>query len=277
MLVLFAALAASTIHAAKPAPEIASPEWNAVDVKPALAQFYAQQFAEALRRAGVRVRTAQDIRTVLDLERQKELMGCSVDSCMTELAAALGCDGTLSVNVARFTDGSFRGLAKVLSSKDGHVLASVRLDASSERALVDALDGASTALAAELMAPPGQPREEPVAAAKATPGSATGRTWWWLVPAGLTVGLGATGGALLGLASAQVTALRSSRTLLDAQNAASSGATYQSAGWGLVAGAGVSLLATVACALFFDAPAVHPSVALWPDHRLTLGVGGAWP
>lgn len=104
-------------------PKVASPPWSVVDVKPELAAFYAEQLAQALRNEGLSVTTAADIATLLGAERQRELLGCSSagGSCMVELANALGCDATLTVNLAKLGS-SFRGLARLLSSRDGAVL-----------------------------------------------------------------------------------------------------------------------------------------------------------
>jgi TolB-like protein len=50
--------------------------------------------------------TAKDVQTLIGLERQKQLLGCSEDSsaCLTELAGALGAPNVLSGSIGRLGD-----------------------------------------------------------------------------------------------------------------------------------------------------------------------------
>jgi hypothetical protein len=56
---------------------------------------------EVRRRSGAEVITQREINTVLSLERQKAMMGCSSEACMAELGGALGAERLLNGDVAR--------------------------------------------------------------------------------------------------------------------------------------------------------------------------------
>ena len=150
---------------------------------------------------GLQVVTSQDIATLLGMERQKALVGCAEGStsCMAELANALGADATLTVNLARFDDGGFHGIAKLISSQSGQTLSSVSIDAKNERKLLEALRRAAPQLAAGLTHQPVKTESEPdSASAKVTQPVNSVRPpltkWWWLFGAGGLVFGGAAAG-----------------------------------------------------------------------------------
>lgn len=241
-------------------PTLASPAWNAVNISPAMREVYADALADAVRKEGVTVFAAQDIQTLLGLERQKALLGCaeSTTDCMVELANALGCDATLVVNLARLDDGSFRGLAKLLSGA-GVVKSSVKLDAANDRGLLDALERAGPVLAAPLL-----PKVE-----YARPAVTKG---WWLA-----VGLGAVsagvGTALLFGARGEYLRVLGAPTRGDAVLIAQSGAGLQTGGWALVGFGGAALVTGVVLALW-PSVRVTPQVSLGPTGA-SFGLGGA--
>jgi hypothetical protein len=45
-----------------------------------------------------------DLNTVLNLEKQRDLLGCDESKCITEIGGALGADKLLSVQVAKIDD-----------------------------------------------------------------------------------------------------------------------------------------------------------------------------
>ncbi len=57
--------------------------------------------AEVRKRSGAEVITQREINTVLSLERQKAMMGCSSDACMAELGGALGVAHLVNGDIAR--------------------------------------------------------------------------------------------------------------------------------------------------------------------------------
>jgi hypothetical protein len=240
------------------APKVASPPWSTVDVKPELASFYAEQLAQSLRNEGLSVTTAGDIATLLGAERQRELLGCSsaAGSCMAELANALGCDATLTVNLARLGT-SFRGLARLLSSRDGAVLSSVTLEARDETELLDRLSGAAKTLAGPLVVKPASTKVAP--------------SLWWLPGAVGVAGLGASA-ALLQFAAADHAQLTSTTNSDTAAKARDEGQTLQAAGF-IVGGVGAAAVLGSLAWLAFGSTEVQPTVAITPGGA-TVGVGG---
>lgn len=240
------------------APRVASPEWAVVDVRTELAHFYADTFAQSLRNHGLDVITAQDMSTLLGVERQRQLLGCGADtSCMTELANALGCDATLTVSLARFPDG-YHALLKLLSSRDGRVLSAVKLSAANDRALLAELEGAAPTLASPLVH-----QKEQVPAAQPL------RPWW--LPAGVG-GLGVAGGLVLFVLSAgQYALLKQQTTLAQAQPIAQNGLGLQTGAW---VATSVGAAALVAGLIWAFLPAAPVAMSLQPNGGLALT--GAW-
>ena len=115
-------------------------------------EFYTEHLAEQIQRLGVQVITAKQIRTVLALERQKELLGCADENstCMAEMSDALGVDAVIAGEIA-LVEGTYRLSLKSISAKDGRTLATYSAEAPSESALLSELsDGGRTIAAAAL-------------------------------------------------------------------------------------------------------------------------------
>ena len=249
------------------APKIASPAWNVVDVKPELAGFYAEQLADALRGEGFQVTTASDIATILGAERQRQLMGCAAgDSCMAELANALGCDATLTVNLAKLGNG-FRGLAKLMRSSNGKVLSSVRIDASNETELSDKIVAAAKVLAAPLMPESARPVAEVVKPTKVAP------KFWWIPGAVGLLGAGATT-LLFVNAGGKYDELNKKGDAAKAVELVQSGKDQQLAGWVVGSISGAAILGSLAW-LIFGSTDVQPQLVFAPGGAL-LGVGGSF-
>lgn len=71
-------------------------------VAPALGRQVTNRTAEVLsRRPGYRVLAPDDIRAILEREAQKQLLGCDDDSCLAELAGALGADVLITGRVTK--------------------------------------------------------------------------------------------------------------------------------------------------------------------------------
>ncbi len=71
----------------------------------------------------LRVITQQDVASLLGMERQKQLLGCTDQSaCMAELSAALGVDGLLLGDVTKL-EGTTQLTVRVVASGDGKRLA----------------------------------------------------------------------------------------------------------------------------------------------------------
>lgn len=246
-------------------PRVVAPEWNAVNVKKELVTFYGDVLADALRKQGLQVMTAQEIATLLGMERQRELLGCNSEasSCMTELANALGCDATLMVNLARFDDGGFRGIAKVISSKTGEPLSSAQLDSTSERRLLDSLEAAAKVLAApfKVAAP------QVVDAA----GAQNATRFWW-VPGAVGLASGAAGAAMLVAANGEYQRLLEPQRFASAQDTANTGKALQTGGW-VAAGVGAGLVVTGVVMLVLPKHDVVPTAVVTPGGG-AVGLGG---
>ncbi len=62
-----------------------------------------------------------EVKAMLDLEAQKELVGCSDESCLSEIADSLGVDGLVIGNVARLEGDTIIGLKRLDQRKGGVV------------------------------------------------------------------------------------------------------------------------------------------------------------
>ncbi|MBL8956084.1 MAG: hypothetical protein JNK82_35250 [Myxococcaceae bacterium] len=220
------------------APKVVMPQWTRVEVSPELGTFYADRLARELRTQGLEVITAEELGTLLGIERQKQLLGCNDEakSCLAELGNALGAEATLVASVARL-DQTFSTNLKLLSSQTGRVLAEEHLESKSERALLEDLSSAAEVLARPLLPapPPGTGRVRKLA----------------LVPLVAGVAFAVGGGVSAGFAQSRFDAIRSPMTTryADAVTLASSGETFQALTW-----VGVSLAVTclvVAGVMFF--------------------------
>jgi hypothetical protein len=88
---------------------------EARDTSPESAQALAQTVAdEAARMKGYAVLTQQEVRSALDQEAQKQLLGCDDESCLSEIAAALDVD--LLVSGSLGLEGDARILALSLTN-----------------------------------------------------------------------------------------------------------------------------------------------------------------
>ena len=112
--------------------------------------------AEVSRRGFFTVVSSSDIRTVLGLERQKALLGCSEEAtnCLTELAGALGAPFVLSGTVARLGDSFQLTLQTIDATRATPVGRSVRLAKSLDVLRASMPWASAEATATPLPAPP---------------------------------------------------------------------------------------------------------------------------
>ncbi|MBL8917667.1 MAG: hypothetical protein JNJ54_02310 [Myxococcaceae bacterium] len=244
------------------APKLAAPPWTTVEVSAEKAQFFATHLASALRSRGLSVITAQDISTVLGVERQKQLLGCGEDtsSCLVELGNALGAELILTASIAKL-ESTWQVNLRVLRAGDGKVAATQLAKATSQEQLLDALDTAAAGLALEL-------------GVKPAPRSARSLAW---IPAVAAGGFAIAGGIFYGLAlgrSADLDKrLEPGVTRADLDPIVRSGQTFELLGWA----GGVLALASGATALvMFIAGAPAPAVSFTPvPGGGVVGLGGA--
>src|SRR5947209_7942042 len=125
-----------------------------VNIPADVAAFYSEHLAQQLTLQGLQVVSPSEIATLLGIERQKSLLGCSdnANSCMVELANALGVDGVVTGSLGKFGK-SYQVNIKVLSAKDATSLAalSTRVTGGDE-ALLDELNATAKKLSNEIYA-----------------------------------------------------------------------------------------------------------------------------
>lgn len=75
---------------------------------------------EARKQRGISVMSPDEISSLLSLERQKALLGCNDDSCVSELSASLGVDRVLAGSVSKL-GASYLVFLKLLNTKTGSI------------------------------------------------------------------------------------------------------------------------------------------------------------
>jgi hypothetical protein len=120
-------------------------------------RYFTSHFASGLRDRGLSVITADEIGTLLGVERQRQLLGCAdgASECLMELSNALGADATAHGTVA-FIGGEYAVNITVLSNA-GKVLAQYDTRGRDERGVLDALEEAATKISDTLRAGPQNP------------------------------------------------------------------------------------------------------------------------
>lgn len=138
--------------AAAPAPgpfRLVAPGLDAVKVSRSVAAFANDSLVQSLSDDALQVVNSSDVATLLGLERQRQLSGCTADAaCVVELANALGGDAVLSGSFARF-DETFVLNVRVVDQRSLKVLASFQ-DSASEAQTPALLGRAARALRAQL-------------------------------------------------------------------------------------------------------------------------------
>ncbi|MBK7857238.1 MAG: hypothetical protein IPJ65_01185 [Archangiaceae bacterium] len=137
---------------------LAAPGIRCAGVEQGICDAYLEHFSTQLAREGrINVRTRNDIAQVLDLERQKQLLGCDDAGCIAELVGGLGVDAVLSASVTH-TEASWFATLRVLRARDGAELASAseRFDGSAalEKWMEAQADTFAEKLAPQPAAPP---------------------------------------------------------------------------------------------------------------------------
>ncbi|MBI5496405.1 MAG: hypothetical protein HY904_15385 [Deltaproteobacteria bacterium] len=169
--------------AAKPAalaPTVAVFQLNAERVETSVAKLVTDTLVGEVRRAGnfSRVLASSDMDALLGLERQKQMMSCSLDNCMAELAGALGTDYLLAGSIGEL-GGTYLVNLKLLDVRRAMAVAVVNRRSPSQGTLPDTAIRAGYDLLAEAkllreaVEPPAPQPATPVAAA-APPPAGTG-------------------------------------------------------------------------------------------------------
>lgn len=245
---VLAPIAAALIAAAPGPVKLGSPGFKGVGVPQDKVDFFAEHFAQALTRDGLKVITPAEIKQLISLERQKALLGCADDgsNCLIELSNALGVDGIISGNIGKFGS-RYQVNLKITSASQGQPLSVYGAQVADEGLVLDELTKAAAQMAPEVLAAlrPGPPRR---------------RVAWIPATAGGAVAIG--GIALLGVAKgweAQLTAPKTSLPPASAVSYRDTGPAVQGVGIGLLA-AGVAGLG-VAGWMFFSPGGTTVAVA----------------
>jgi hypothetical protein len=131
--------------------KLASPGFHHVNIPPAVADFYADHFAQELTLTGLHVITQTEMAALLSVEQQKQLFGCAEtsQSCMAELANALGVDALVTGSLGKF-EGSYQIDIEILSARDASPLSVFSSRVEGDKALLDELGRAAKQMSAEL-------------------------------------------------------------------------------------------------------------------------------
>jgi len=124
-------------------------------LEPDTVRLFTDALVGELRRSpDLTVMTGADVEAVLGAERQKQLLGCTDSTCLTELAGALGADRIVHGSVGR-VGGSLVVNLTSIDPKSGRAVASVseRLKGGGDEAFLDALPSLSFQLLAEPLVP----------------------------------------------------------------------------------------------------------------------------
>lgn len=258
---MFWAVFSSTLLAAAPAAPsaIAITRFRIVQVDPALGGYAEDRLAASLARRGFQVTTPADLETVLGLERQRQLLGCSEDtSCLAEISAALGVPLVVTGRLTRLGK-RFELDVRVIQQKDGRVVVSDARAVEDEARIGELLEQAADTIADALM-----PKAAPA-------GPFRWRLWVPLIAGVASI---AGGGVLIGTAEreyASFTTAGGNATLLVNDDV---GARFESLSTrrGVGIGLGVFGAALIATGIVWNAltPDAPVNVAITFDSRQTV-------
>jgi hypothetical protein len=245
----------------------AVPALSVSGIEPGLAVIYLDRFSSTLASAQLRVTTDRDIAQALGFERQKQLLGCadSQESCLVELAGALGVDVLVTGSVGKLESGYLVTL-RALKATNGQALASLSHRALTEAAMLDWLDEAAGIMRAEVLA-------------HFDVGSSAARVWRW-VPGLVGVVAAGTGAALVIVANREAADLSGGEgPVTDVGARVARGRAYETSGYVLL-GVGAAGLVTSALwlALGGSSAKAPTAVSLQPTAQgAMLCVTGALP
>ncbi len=141
----------------KPNPRMAVPDFLTTPGNEPLAAMMAGSVATEIDRTGLFfVTTSDQVRALLSLERQKQLLGCPDDSCNSDIGSSLGVDYLVNGRLTRLTDSKKATIGLTLDLAIFEVKSSKRvssrtIQASSEADLVGKLTENTAALIGPLL------------------------------------------------------------------------------------------------------------------------------
>lgn len=237
---------------------LAVPGVSAAGVDQRIADATFEQFATILGQTrGLKVSTARDLQNVLGLERQRQLLGCTMggESCIAEIVGSLGVDALLTGTLAQ-VGSKYVTTLRVIRTRDGSEVAS----SSSRLANLDEvtawLDSQAPVIADKVL----------VAFGRSTSGPASsGPGFLRALPAIAGVVVGGVGAGLLVGSSLDRTSLQNASVpVAQIDGVAQRGQTLETAGW-IMAGVGAAgLLASGIWLIATPSPAEQPRITFVP-------------
>jgi hypothetical protein len=240
------------------------------------AEFYSEYVAQQLVAGGLKVVTPKEVASLLGMERQRQLLGCSDQgSCIAEIASALGADGVVQGEVARLENGGYQVSLKVVWSRDARPLALFSGRAIDEPGLLDVMGKGASLIAKDLTSDWTKLIQAPATHSIVPKSSGTLVTW---VPGivgvvSLAVGIGTF------VRAKTIASSLSTGTFLseaEARAVASEGATLQTMSIVLWAVAAAGLATTAVFWFLGSTSDVKTQFALTPDGA-SFGLTGVWP
>lgn len=136
---------------------IAGSELSRVHVDAEVADYALEHLSQRLATEGIHLVTPKEIGTLLGMEKQRQLLGCSegAGNCMVELGNALGAAGVLVGDLAKFGD-TYQLNLRVLDTQTGKPVTTATQQAKNDGDLPRAFDAAATDLIRGLHAWTGQ-------------------------------------------------------------------------------------------------------------------------
>lgn len=141
-----------TLLAATPEPPVAIgiTPLQLIQMPAEMAGYAEDRLAIQLGQRGYRVTTPADIKALLGLERQRQLLGCADDtSCTMEIGAALGVP-LIVVGRVSHIEGRVEVDLRVIRQRDAQVVASDTRSAEGVKQLGDLVESSAAALARQL-------------------------------------------------------------------------------------------------------------------------------
>lgn len=251
---------------------VAAPGLRSYGVDPKLVDAWLDRGVTVLSSSGIKVTSHSDLEQALGFERQRQLMGCSdnANSCLAELAGALGVDALLVGSVVKGESG-YTVTLRIIGTSSSQEFASASGRFTKEAALLDWLDETMPQLAAKLRKALGRD-EGATGTSTATPAIVR----WVPAFVGLAaVGVGVT---FLGLSQGAATQLRTGQfqSAAEIDAVAQRGNTFQLTGWILT---GVGTAAIAAGVLWGVLGGTKAPVAslMFDSHGAYVSLGGTWP
>jgi hypothetical protein len=265
-------LASVLLHAAP--VSVAAPGLRSYGVDPKLVDAWLDRSVTVLSASGIKVTSHSDMEQALGFERQKQLMGCSDNgnSCLAELAGALGVDALLIGSVVKGESG-YTVTLRIIGTSNSQEFASATGRFSKESALLDWLDETMPQLASKLRKALGR---EDVGAVSGSAGVPTLVRWTPAFIGVVAVGVGVTLLALSQDAAKQLKTPGRFTSSADIEATAQRGNTFQLTGW-ILSGVGTAAIAAgVLWGLLGGQPPAHASL-MFDSHGGFLTLGGTWP